>query len=49
MEIPLDIPKSITIPDWGFGLVIGLMLAYAIYIIYRIFYPKQPEDWIRGG
>lgn len=49
MEILLEIPKSVTIPDWFMAAFFAGFLALAVYGIYRIFVPRQPDKWLRGG
>lgn len=49
MEISLKIPEVITIPDWIFWGVFTAFVIVGAYGVIRIFFPKKPDPWLRGG
>jgi hypothetical protein len=46
MEISLAVPSSITIPDVVWYVFWVCIFVIALYGIYRIFVPRQPDDWL---
>ena len=49
MDISLELPKMITIPDWIFWGIATVIIIVAAYGAFRIFFPKEPDPWLRGG
>jgi hypothetical protein len=49
MDIVLEIPRVITIPDWAWYVALGLFILIGGYGAIRIFFPREPNPWLRGG